>query len=384
MKVAIVHEWLTNMAGSERCIVNFKEIYKDAPIYTTMYNPDKLDDELKNIDVRTSFLQRWVKKGHQRFLPFMPFAFENFDLSNYDVILSSNSCCSKGVITTSKSMHVCYCHTPMRYAWEFYHDYIDNSRMGKLKKIILRVFMNYMRIWDRLSADRVDYFIANSENVAKRIWKYYRRESVVIHPPVRCNLFNISNVDEDYFLVMSRLVGYKRIDLAVQAFNKLGLPLVVIGAGEELEKLKKMANDNITFLGRQPDDVIKEYYAKCRAFIFPGEEDFGITPLEAMASGRPVIAYGKGGALETVIEGKTGLFFKEQTIDDLIDAITKFENMKFDKNEIRKHAEKFDDSVYKEKIESFISEKFKEFYEEKKYKVIESDYSLKDKELEVV
>lgn len=370
MKVAIIHEWLTNMAGSERCIVNFKEIYKDAPIYTTMYNPNKLDKELQNIDVRTSFLQRWVKKGHQKFLPFMPFVFENFNLSEYDVILSSNSCCSKGIITGSKSMHVCYCHTPMRYAWEFYHDYIENSGMRNLKKKALRVFMNYIRIWDRLSADRVDYFIANSENVAKRIWKYYRRESVVIHPPVRCNLFNISDENEDYFLVMSRLVGYKRIDLAVQAFNKLGLPLIVIGAGEELEKLKEMANDNITFLGRQPDEVIKEYYSKCRAFIFPGEEDFGITPLEAMASGRPVIAYGKGGALETVIEGKTGVFFENQTVEDLIDAIKKFETVEFDKIKIRKHAEKFDESVYKKKIEEFINEKYYEFQSKKRWKVI--------------
>lgn len=367
MKVALVHEWLTNMAGSERCVVNFKEIYKDAPIYTTMYNPDNLDKELKNIDVRTSFLQRWVKKGHQKFLPFMPFAFENFDLNEYDVILSSNSSCSKGVITASKAVHICYCHTPMRYAWEFYHEYINNSNMGKLKKKLLRVFMNYMRIWDRLSADRVDYFIANSENVARRIWKYYRRESVVIHPPVRCNLFNISNDDEDYFLVLSRLVGYKKVDLAVKAFNELGLPLVIIGSGEEMDRLKSIAKDNIKFLGRQPDEVIKDYYSKCRAFIFPGEEDFGITPLEAMASGRPVIAYGKGGVLETVVEGKTGLFFEEQTVDSLKDAVIKFNNMSFDKNEIRNHAKKFDESVFKEKIEKFVQEKYEETRNLKKW-----------------
>ncbi len=169
--------------------------------------------------------------------------------------------------------------------------------------------MNYMKIWDVSSSNRVDYFIANSENVAKRIWKHYKRESVVIHPPVRCNLFEVGNIDEDYFLVLSRLVEYKRIDLAVKAFNKLGLPLVIIGDGPEREKLEKIAGDNIKFLGRQPDSLIKEYYSKCRAFIFPGEEDFGITPLEAQASGRPVIAFGKGGALETVVEGQTGLFF---------------------------------------------------------------------------
>lgn len=367
MKVALVHEWLTNMAGSERCIVNFKEIYKEAPIYTTMYNPDNLDEELKNIDVRTSFLQKWVKKGHQKFLPFMPFAFENFDLSEYDVILSSNSSCSKGVITSSKSVHICYCHTPMRYAWEFYHEYMNNSNMGNFKKKLLKIFMNYIRIWDRLSADRVDFFIANSENVARRIWKYYRRESVVIHPPVRCNLFNISDVDEDYFLVLSRLVGYKKVDLAVKAFNELGLPLVIIGSGEEMDNLKSIAKDNIKFLGRQPDEVIKDYYSKCKAFIFPGEEDFGITPLEAMASGRPVIAYGKGGVLETVVEGKTGLFFEEQNVGALKDAVIKFNSMNFDKNEIRNHAEKFDESVFKEKIEKFVEEKYFETRNLKKW-----------------
>lgn len=367
MKVALVHEWLTNMAGSERCVENFLQIYKDAPVYTTMYSPENLDEGLKNIDVRTSFLQRWVNKGHQKFLPLMPFAFENFDLSEYDVILSSNSSCSKGIITSSNSVHICYCHTPMRYAWEFYHDYVNNSGMGNFKKRLLRVFMTYMRIWDRLAADRVDYFIANSENVAKRIWKYYRRESVVIHPPVRCNLFNISETDEDYFLVVSRLVGYKKIDLAVKAFNELGLPLVVIGAGEELDGLKSIAKDNIKFLGRQPDEVIKEYYAKCKAFIFPGEEDFGITPLEAMASGRPVIAYGKGGALETVIEGKTGIFFEEQTVEHLINAVKKFNETEFNKYEIREHAEKFDESVYKEKIKNFVEEKYLENKNMKKW-----------------
>jgi glycosyltransferase involved in cell wall biosynthesis len=370
MNIALVHEWLTNMAGSERVVVNFKELYEDAPIYTTMYSPENLDKELKNIDVRTSFLQKKVKNGHQRYLPFMPMAFESFDLNEYDIVLSSSSSCAKGVVTNPNTMHVCYCHTPMRYAWEFYYEYADKTNMKKIKKIFLKYFMNYMRMWDKLASDRVDYFIANSENVARRIWKHYRRESVVIHPPVRCKLFNIVDQDEDYFLILSRLVPYKRIDLAVKAFNELGLPLVIIGDGEEREKLEAMAKGNIQFLGRQSDEVIKEYYAKCRAFVFPGEEDFGITPLEAQASGRPVIAYGKGGALETVVDGVTGTFFDEQTTESLVNAVKKFEKMSFDKHEIRKHAETFDEEIFKKKIQEFVNLKYKEFKENTHWKTI--------------
>ena len=370
MRLAIVHDWLTDMGGAERLVINFKELYPEAPIYTTIYNPEKLDKELKNIDVRTSFLQnkRKATTNHQKYFPLMPMAFESFDLNEYDIVLSSSTSCAKGVITNPDTMHICYCNSPMRYGWEFYYEYTKN--MGKLKKMLVKYLMNYMRIWDVTSANRVDYFIANSENVAKRIWKHYRRESVVIHPAVRTKVFNISEIDEDYFLVMSRLVPYKRIDLAVKAFNELGLPLVVIGGGSELEKLKLMAKDNIKFLGRQPDEVVKEYYAKCRAFIFPGEEDFGITPVEAQASGRPVIAYGKGGALETVVEGKTGLFFNEQTVESLKDAIIKFQTMKFNKSEIREHAVQFDEEKFKEKIDSFIINSHEEFKKQKKWKVL--------------
>lgn len=372
MNIALVHDWLTNMGGAERVLINFKEIYKDAPIYTTLYNPDNLDNELKNIDVITSFLQssRNLRRGHQKLLPFMPMAFESFDLNEYDVVLSSSSSCAKGVITNPNTMHVCYCHTPMRYAWEYYYEYANEWGLNKLKGKLLKYFMNYMRMWDKVSADRVDYFIANSENVAKRIWKHYRRESVVIHPPVRCNLFNISGIDEDYFLIVSRLVPYKRIDLAVEAFNELGLPLVVIGGGKDLDRLKAMAKDNIKFLGRQSDEVIKECYSKCRAFVFPGEEDFGITPLEAQASGRPVIAYGKGGALETVVEQKTGVFFNQQTVEDLKDAVNRFQGLSFDKIFIRKHAEEFDEKIFEKKIENLINEKHAEFLSTKKWRVL--------------
>ncbi len=372
MNIAIVHDWLTNMGGSERLVVNFKEIYPEAPIYTSIYNSDKLDDELKNIDVRTSFLQnkRNAKTNHQKYFPFMPAAFESFDLNGYDIVLSSSTCCAKGVITNPNTMHVCYCNSPMRYGWEFYYEYANDPKIGKFKKIFLKYFMNYMRIWDLASSNRVDYFIANSENVARRIWKHYKRESVVIHPAVRTNKFEISDVNEDYFLIMSRLVPYKRIDLAIEAFNELGLPLIVIGNGSELEKLKGMAKDNIKFLGRQPDEVIKGYYSKCRAFIFPGEEDFGITPLEAQASGRPVIAFGKGGALETVVEGKTGTFFQTQTKDALKDAVNKFIMMSFNKEEIRAHALEFDEEVFKKKIKNFIEKSHNEFINNKKWEII--------------
>lgn len=370
MKLAIVHDWLTSMAGSERLVLNFREIYPDAPIYTSVYNEDKLDEELKNIDVRTSFIQnmRSAKTNHQKYFPFMPMAFESFDLNEYDIVLSSSTSCAKGVITNPRTMHICYCNSPMRYAWEFYYEYVED--MGKIKRKLVKYLMNYMRVWDLAAANRVDYFIANSENVARRIWKHYKREAVVIHPSVRWNMFSISEIDEPYFLILSRLVKYKRIDLAVKAFNELGLPLVIIGDGEERESLQQMAKSNIKFLGRQPDEAIKDYYAKCRGFIFPGEEDFGITPLEAMASGRPVIAFGKGGALETVVENKTGLFFKEQTMDSLVEAVKKFETISFDKNEIRAHAYKWDEMFFKEKIQKFIEEKHIEFENTKHWTVL--------------
>lgn len=359
MKIAIVHDWLTNMGGAEQVVINFKEIYKEAPIYTTFYNPDKLDGKLKNIEVKTSYLQKKkMVENHKKYFPLMPMAFEKFDLNEYDVVLSSSSSCAKGVLTKPGSVHICYCHTPMRYAWEKRDEYTEG--MGKLKKKLVEILCHYMRIWDVASSNRVDYFIANSTEVQKRIKKHYKRDSVVINPPVRCNMFNISETDGDYYLVLSRLVGYKRFDLAVQACSELGKKLVVIGEGPEREKIEKLANENVTFLGRQPDEVVKKYMSECKALLFPGEEDFGIVPVEAQSCGRPVIAYGKGGVLDSVIDGKTGVFFKEQTVESLKEAIEKFETMKFDKEEIRKHALEFDESVFQEKIRKFVEEKVKE------------------------
>lgn len=366
MNIALAHEWLTNYAGSEKVIENIKEIYKEAPIYTTVYNPDNLPKELKNIDVRTTFLQKYKKArtNHRMFLPFMPLAWEQFNFNEYDVVLSSSHSCAKGIIAPPSTMHVCYCHSPMRYAWEFYWEYLERENVGKIKKILIPLIMNYIRMWDAISANRVDYFIANSKNVAKRIWKHYRREADVIHPPVKTSYFNIQDKDEEFFLIVGRLVAYKQVDLAIEAFNELGLPLVVIGSGPQFDYIKSIAKSNIKILGRQPDEVIRDYYAKCRAFIFPGEEDFGITPLEAQASGRPVVAFGKGGALETVVENETGLFFAEQTIESLKDAIQKFNHLNFDKLKIRENALKFDEEIFKKKIKGYIDEKYIEFNSE--------------------
>ncbi len=359
MKLAIVHDWLTNMGGSEQVVINFKKIYPDSPIYTTFYNPSNLDSQLQNIEVKTSFLQgKKMVTNHKKYFPLMPLAFRLFNLKEYDVILSSSSSCAKGVKAKKGGLHICYCHTPMRYAWDKQEDYIKD--MNIIKKLVLKVFLWFMRKWDVRSAKKVDYFIANSTAVRERIKKCYNRESTVINPPVRCNLFNISNTDGDYYFIVSRFVPYKRFDLAVQACSKLGRKLIIIGDGPERKNLEKLANENVTFLGKQPDEVVKKYMEECKALLFPGEEDFGITPVEAMACGRPVIAYGKGGVLDTVIDKKTGLLFKEQTVESLKQAILEFEKMKFDKTEIRKHALEFNEESFREKIKSFIEEKNKE------------------------
>lgn len=361
-KVALVHDWLTNMGGAERNnLEHFIDLFPDAPIYTSMADNTALSPKIKQADIRTSFLQKKMKPGkanHQKSFPFMPMAFENFDLNEYEVILSLSSCCAKGVVTAPDALHICYCNSPMRYAWEFYYEYIED--MSSLKKRLVKYLIHYMRIWDAVSANRVDYFIANSENVAKRIRKHYRRDVTVIHPPANLDLYKPGETDGDFFLCVSRLVKYKRIDLAIEAFNELGLPLIIIGDGGEREKLQKMAKGNITFLGAQPDSVLVEHYQKCKAFIFPGEEDFGITPVEAQSCGRPVIAFGKGGALETVVDGKTGIFFGEQTPQCLVDAVERFQELSFDKAACVENAQRFKTSEFKRKIHDFITKKLEE------------------------
>ncbi|MBC2581565.1 glycosyltransferase [Clostridium sp. DJ247] len=363
MKVAIIHEWFSGIGGSEKVVKAVHEIFPEAPVYVFVHNKYNMPEEYNAMNIRTSYLQKipFAKTKYQKLLPLMPHAVEQYDLSEYDLVISSSTCCAKGVITKADALHICYCHTPMRYGWDLYHEYIKDKNM--IMKWIISSQMKKIRIWDRLSADRVDYFIANSHNVARRIKKNYRRNSKVIYPPVDTDFYTPEGECGDYYLIVSRLVGYKRVDLAIEVFNELNLPLVIVGGGEELKKYKAISNSNISFLGRLTDEKIRQYYRECKAFIFPGEEDFGITPVEAQACGRPVIAYGKGGTLETVIEDETGIFFYNQDKQSLKDAVLKMEaNYKnFDKNVIRKNAIRFSIDRFKGEITSFIHEKIREF-----------------------
>ncbi|MCI8717711.1 MAG: glycosyltransferase [Lachnospiraceae bacterium] len=364
MKIAIVHDWLPFMGGAENVVTNMMEVFPEAVLYTSICNKDRLTGKLKETEIVTTHLQKKKKEiiNHRKLFPFMPTAMESIDLTSYDIVISSSSSVAKSVITGPDTLHICYCHTPMRYGWEFMHNYIGElSGKGRFKNKLKSYFMSFMRVWDYASSARVDVYVANSVNVAKRIKKHYRRDAYVIHPPVRGNIFQISNENGDFYLCVSRLQEYKRVDIAVEACTKLNVPLVVIGDGPEQQKLKKMAGSCVKFLGRVSDDVIREHYGKCKAFLFPGEEDYGITPLEAQASGRPVIAYGKGGVLETVIDGETGVFFKEQTVESMIEAIKKAEKIEFQKKKLREHAMEFDEEVFRNRLKRFVEEQYKKF-----------------------
>lgn len=360
MKVALVHDYLNQMGGAERVLMAFHKIFPDAPIYTSIYDRKRVDPAFQQMDIRVSFLQKLplVTKYHRACLPLYPFAMERLDLRGYDLVLSSSSAFAKGVITGPETTHICYCHTPMRWSWNYY-EYVDREPIGKMARWILPFFITRMRMWDQVSAMRVDHFIANSPVVAERIQKYYRRDVVIIPPPVEVSRFSFdpSAQIEDYFLVVSRLTPYKRIDLAIKACNQLRLPLVVIGSGRYLASLKRQAGPTVRFLGRLSDAEVLHYLTHCRAFIFPGEEDFGITPLEAQASGRPVIAFGAGGALSSVSEGVTGTFFYERTVESLEKVLASFDERKYDPQTIHNHALEFDTSRFERRILQFIEAK---------------------------
>lgn len=359
-RVAIVCDWLVARGGAERVILTISDMFPHAPIYAAIYDPQKLP-EFREREVRTSFIQKmpFAVRKHYLYLPLMPYAFESFDLSKFDIVISSSHSCAKGIITKPRTLHVCYCHSPMRYAWDNCHEYFDQYGIpaplkGRAKKIL-----HDIRMWDRLAAERVDFFIANSEHVKHRIEKYYRKDSTVIHPPIETKKFQAKRGrDGQYYLAVGRLTPYKRFDLLIDTFNDLKLPLVIVGRGKEEEFLKKRAGRFITFLGNIPDDELVEVYERAISLVFPQSEDFGITPLEAMSCGKPVIAYGDGGVLETVVPGKTGLFFTEQTQESLKKTILEFGAMKWDSLEIRKHAEKFDRAVFENKLREFLEEKW--------------------------
>ncbi len=363
MKVALVHDYLNQMGGAERVVLALHEIFPDAPLYTSIYDPQRVDPAFQKMDIRTSFMQKFpgVTKHHQPYLPFYPFAMESLDLRGYDLVLSSSSAFGKGVITRPETMHICYCHTPMRWCWN-YDEYVEREQLGSTARKILPFLITGLRIWDQTSAMRVDHFIANSPVVAERIQKYYRRDAIVIPPPVEASRFPFDPAiePEDYFLTLSRLIPYKRVDLAIEACNQLHLPLVIIGSGRDLDRLKQLAGPTIRFMGRLSDEEVLHYFAHCRAFLSLNEEDFGITPLEAQASGRPVIAYGAGGALTSVVDGVTGTFFADQTVNSLTETLASFDEHTYDPTVIRNHALEFDMPRFKRRILQFVEAKLSE------------------------
>lgn len=356
MKVAIVCDWLTSWGGAERVILAFSEIFPKSPIYTTIYNPDLKVFKPKKII--TTFLQKMplAKTKYPYYLPLMPLAIENLDLRDYDLVLSSCHSVAKGIIVKPETLHISYIHTPMRYVWQ---KDIDERARGVIKGIIL----NYIRTWDYLAAQRPDYLLVNSQNVQKRIKKFYQRESLVIYPPVDTQKFLPSKKPKEgkYFLIVSRLVPYKKIDLAIDVFNQLGLPLKIVGTGPLLRKLKSQALKNIEFLGKVSDNELVRIYQQAIAFIFPAQEDLGLVPLEAQSCGKPVIALKQGGAAETIVNGVTGITFKEQTVDDFLRAIKKFKNYKFDSKKIRQHALLFDKKIFQKKIKKYLEEKYQQW-----------------------
>jgi glycosyltransferase involved in cell wall biosynthesis len=355
MRVAIIHYWLVNWRGGEKVLKAIADLYPQADIFAHVVSQELVDRELPGRNIATTFISRlpMARRYYQRYLPLMPLALEQLDLRSYDLVISSESGPAKGVIVAPNATHVCYCHSPMRYVWDMYHEY--TSRSGTASKMLMAPLLHYVRQWDQLSSQRVDSYVANSHFVAQRIAKYYRRTSSVIYPPVAVQDFVVSHDSEDYYLSVGQLVAYKRPELLVEAFNILGKRLVIIGDGSMLKSLRKMAKPNIQILGRQTFEVIRHHYSKCRALVFPGIEDFGMVPVEAMASGKSVIAFGAGGALETIVEGKTGTFFREQNAASLVRAVRDFEaSAPLDPVVIRNHALRYSEERFSAQFKELV------------------------------
>ena len=372
MKKALVHDWFSVYAGAEKCVESFTNIWDDFDIYSLI---DFLNDNdrktiLKGKKAHTSFVQKLpkAKTKYRNYLPLFPLAIEQFDLSEYNVIFSSSHAVAKGVLTHSNQLHISYVHTPIRYAWDLYYQYLRESGLDKgLKGKVAKYFLHKIRMWDLSTINRVDYYIANSNYIARRIKKVYGKESTVIYPPVDVERFKLFEKKEDFYLTASRMVPYKKIDLIVEAFSKTDKKLVVIGTGPDMQKIKSFASKNVEFLGFASDEVLLDYMQRAKCFVFAAEEDFGIVPVEAQACGTPVICLGKGGTKETVIDGVTGVHFQEQTVSSLLKAVNKFENIyeSLDFKQIRKHAEKFSKERFEKEIEEFVNKKYEIFKKER-------------------
>ncbi|MEE0165782.1 MAG: glycosyltransferase [Eggerthellaceae bacterium] len=375
LKVALVHDWLVGRGGGERVLYDIHTLFPDAPIYTLVYDQDKAPEWCKECDIRTTYIQKWpgAKSHHKLLLSFMPKAWEALDLTEYDLVISCCASCCKGVITRPDALHVCYSFSPTRYVWDLYYDYLENT--NAIKRFFMKRMIHKVRLWDFQAAQRVDHFAADSNFVGSRIKKYYRRDFTTIYPGTRTNEYPITEMPDDYYLVVARFVRYKRVDLAIEACNQLKKKLVVIGSGgEEEERLKKLAGDTVEFLGRVSDEEMERYYSRAKAFLFPGIEDYGITPVEAMSAGVPVLAFGKGGALETVQDGKTGLYFHDQTVSGLVHCIEEFERngVAYSRQQIHDYSLNFSDEIFKGNFTNFLKDKLIECGQGQK--ISERDY----------
>lgn len=369
MKVAIIQEWLVTVGGSDKVVKAILDVFPDADIYTLVAKKNVCDElGIPWEKVHTSFIQKMPlgTKKHRAYLPLFPFAIEQFDLRGYDVVISSSHCVAKGVLTKADQLHICYCHSPIRYCWDMYNEYLEESHLDKgFKSWLVRLMLHPIRQFDAIAGSRVDYYISNSDYVGQRIRKTYRRKATTIHPNIDISHFELCNDKKEYYLASSRLVAYKKIDTIIEAFNQMpDKKLVVIGGGPNLEAYRKLAKDNVTVMGYQPFDVLKDKMQHAKAFVFAADEDFGMIPIEAQSCGTPVIAYGHGGSLETVNGGKTGLFFNEQTPEAIVEAVNKFEAMgsqPFAPADCRQWAEGFSEKRFKREIKEFVEEKYEEF-----------------------
>ncbi len=370
MRIAFIHDWLNGMRGGEYCLEALCELYPDAHIYSLFHQPGKLSTTIERMRIRTSFIQNLplVFSKYRHYLPLFPVAIEQFDLREYDLVLSESHCVAKGVITRPQTCHISYTFTPMRYAWDLYHDYFGDRRFGGdrtkgLSRFVIPYFMNYLRMWDIAASNRVDYFVAISAHIRQRIEKHYRRPADMIYPPVDTEFYTPDSQmpHEDFFLVAGAFAPYKRVDLAIEACNRLQHPLKIVGKGQDAERLRKLAGPTIEIVEAPTNETLRDYYRRCRALLYPGEEDFGIMPIEAQACGTPVIAYAKGGAVETTLDGQTAVWFHEQTVDAMMTAIQQFGTHTFQSSIINTHAAKFAKLRFQREMQAYIAQKFVDF-----------------------